>query len=74
MEKQALSLAVMDHGTVLLEHLVAASEEEKRQNRDLMKKLIRSLYFLVKHHIPYSTTFVSVITFQIGNGDVKLLG
>ena len=57
MEKQALSLAVMDHGTVLLEHLVEASEEEKRQNRDLMKKLIRSLYFHTQLHLSLLSHF-----------------
>lgn len=37
-----------------------------------MKKLIRSLYFLVKHHIAHTTTFEDLLTLQIENGDVKL--
>ena len=37
-----------------------------------MKKHIRSLYLLVKHHIPHTTTFESLITLQIENGDIKL--
>lgn len=30
------------------------------------------MYFLVKHHIPHTTTFESLITLQIENGDVIL--
>ena len=35
----------------VMDMLVAASEEKKRRNHDLLKALIRSVYFLVKHHI-----------------------
>jgi len=49
-----------------------ASEEEKKDNRELIKNLIQSLYFLVKHHIPYTTTFEGLITLLIENGDTKL--
>lgn len=51
---------------------MAASEEEKKGNRELIKKLLRSLYFLVKYHIPHTTTFDGIIMLQIDNGDVKL--
>ena len=51
---------------------MSVSEEERRQNRELIKKHIRSLYFLVKHHIPHTTTFEGLITLQIENGDIKL--
>ena len=37
-----------------------------------MKKLVRSLYFLVKHHIPHTTIFEDLFTLQIDNGDIKL--
>ena len=37
-----------------------------------MKKLVRSVYFLVKHHIPHTTIFDDLITLQIDNGDIKL--
>ena len=55
-----------------MQQIVAAGEEEKKQNRELIKKLIRSLYFLVKHHIPHTTTFEGLITLQIENRDIKL--
>jgi len=71
MEKQSLSLVTCKSGDVV-EQLLSASAEQKRQNRDLMKKLVRSLYFLVKHHIPHSTVFEGLITLQIENGDMKL--
>ena len=37
-----------------------------------MKKLVRSLYFLVKHHIAHTTTFEDLLTLQIENSDIKL--
>ena len=52
--------------------MFSVNEEEKRQNHELMKKLIQSLYFLVKHHIPHTNTFEDLVTLQIENGDVKL--
>ncbi len=50
-EKRALSQSAEEHGDVV-EQIVRASDEEKKQNCETVKKLIRSLYFLVKHHIP----------------------
>ena len=44
----------------------------KKANCELMKKLIQSLYFLVKHHIPHTTIFEDLVILQIENGDVKL--
>ena len=52
--------------------MFSASEVEKRRNRELLKKLIRSLYFLVQHRIPHTTTFNDLITLQIENGDKQL--
>lgn len=72
MEKQSLSLLTQKHGSVV-EQIMSVSEEEKRQNRELIKKLVRSLYFLVKHHIPHTTMFEGLITLQIENGDIKLI-
>ena len=60
-EKRALSLTSVEHGNIV-EQIVSVSEEEKKQNCELMKKLIRSLYFLAKHHIPHATTFEDLIT------------
>ena len=70
LERRALSQAVEAN---VLEQMVSASEEERKLNRELLKKHIRSLYFLVKHHIPHTTTFEGLLTLQIENGDVKLL-
>ena len=66
-----MSQSTEEHGNVM-EQLEAATAEEKKQNSDIMKKLIRSLYFLVKHHIPHTTTFKNLITLQIENGDIIL--
>ena len=70
-KKQALSLTTQKHGDVM-DQIKSASEEQRQQNRLLIKKLVRSLYFLVKHHIPHTTMFEGLITLQIENGDVKL--
>ena len=56
----------------VMEQLAASTAEKEKQNRDIMKKLFRSLYFLVKHHIPHTTSFESLVTLQIENGDIKL--
>ena len=66
-----MSQSTEEHGNIM-EELEAATAEEKKQNRDIMKKLIQSLYFLVKHYIPHTTTFESLITLQIENGDIIL--
>ena len=41
----AFTLSTQHAGNVA-QQMLAVNEEEKRQNRELMKKLIRSLYFL----------------------------
>ena len=56
----------------VVEMMIIASEEEKKRNRELMKKLIRSLYFLVRNRIPHTTTFENLITLQIDNGNQEL--
>ena len=56
----------------IVEQLVTISEEEKVRNLNLLKKLIRSLYFLVKHRIPHTTVFEDLITLQAQNGDEQL--
>ncbi|KAI6658864.1 E3 SUMO-protein ligase [Oopsacas minuta] len=68
-ERMVMSQSTEEHVNVM-EQLEAATAEEKKQNRDIMKKLIRSLYFLVKHHIHHTTTFENLITLQIENGDI----
>ena len=49
LETQIMTELAKQSGDVM-DMLVAASEEKKRRNRDLLKALIRSVYFLVKHH------------------------
>ena len=70
-ERRAFSQSAEKRSDVI-ELIVTASEEEKKENRKMMKKLIRSLYFLVKHHIPHTTTFEGLVTLQNENGDITL--
>ncbi len=48
-------------GRGINELIVAATSERKRKNRELIKQLIRSVYFLVRNRIPHTTTFESLI-------------
>ena len=52
--------------------MLVATEIDRKRNHELMKRLIRSLYFLVKHRIPHTTTFEDLITLQIDNGSEQL--
>jgi len=70
-EKQKLSFLTEKRGGTV-ERIISISEEEKQRNRTFLKKLLRSLYFLVKHRIPHSNTFEGLITLQIENGDIQL--
>ena len=70
-EKHTLAEAAAKHGDIL-QRMARVSEEDKRRNPELVKKLIRSLYFLVKHRMPHMTTFTDLITLQIDNGDEHL--
>ena len=62
--KQAMSLSTEHSGNVV-QQILAASEEQKKTNQKLIKKLVGSLYFKVKHHIPHTTNFEGLITLQI---------
>ena len=70
-EAIALAEAARRKGDVV-ERMLAASEAERRRNRELIKQLTRSLYFLVKHHMPHTTTFEDLIELQIDNGNEQL--
>ncbi len=59
-------------GRGINELIVAATSEEKRKNCELIKQLIRSVYFLVRNRIPHTTTFESLIALQIDNGNSQL--
>ena len=65
-EAQVLADSARVHGSVV-EQMVIASNEEKRKNREVMKQLIRSVYFLVRNPIPHTTTFQDLVTLQIDN-------
>ncbi len=70
-EAQALAESARTHGGVI-EQTVMASNEEKRKNRELMKKLIRSVYLVFRHRVPHTTAFEDVITLQVDNGNEQL--
>ncbi len=71
LEKQKLSLLTEKHGNVA-QQITSVTEEDSRHNRDVIKKLIRSLYFLMKHYIPHTTTFEGLVALQIENGNLEL--
>ena len=70
-KKQAMAESSRAHGGIV-EQMVITSNEERRKNRELMKLLIRSVYFLVRHGIPHTTTFESLISLQMDNGNEQL--
>ena len=45
------------------------AEEQKKKNREIILKLMRSIYFLAKNRIPHSTTYKEFIELQVFNGD-----
>ena len=65
-EKKALSHSSVKQGNVV-QQILSVNEKERKQNHELMKKLVCSLYFLVKHYIAYTTTFEDLLTLQIEN-------
>ena len=64
-EAQVLAESAREAGDVV-ERMIVASEEERKRNRELMKKLTRSLCFLVKHRMPHTTTFEDLILIASG--------
>ena len=42
------------------------AEEQKKKNREIIR-LMRSIYFLSKNHIPHSTTYKELIELQVFN-------
>ena len=43
--------------------------ERRQKNRDVVLKLLRSVYFLTKHRIPHTTVYQPLLQLQITNGD-----
>ena len=70
-EAQVLADSAKQSGNVV-ERMDAASEIDRKKNRELIKKLARSLYFLVKHRMPHTTTFEDLIHLQVENGNQQL--
>ena len=48
------------------------AEEQKKKNREIILKLMRSIYFLSKNRIHHSTTLKELIELQVLNGDELL--
>ena len=46
--------------------------ERRQRNRDVLLKLLRSAYFLVKNRIPHMTAYPQLIELQVANGDKVL--
>ena len=49
-----------------------AQEEKRLKNRSIILKLLRSVYFMAKEHVPHPTTFTDLVGLQIENGDDTL--
>ena len=66
-----------ERGKSVLElHCSSAAKEaaERRQrNRDILLKLLRSAYFLVKNRIPHSTSYSQLVELQVANNGDQLL-
>ena len=71
-EKHMLAEAAAKHGDILQRMARTSEKDMRRLNLELTKKLIRSLFLLIKHHMPHMTTFTDVITLQINNEDEHL--
>lgn len=48
------------------------TKENRSRNRSVLLKLLRSNFFLVKNHIPHSTTLSKLVQLQVANGDELL--
>lgn len=62
------------HSVLELQCTAAAREanEKREKNRAVLLKVLRSVYFLVKHRIPHTTTFQDLLALQVANGDQLL--
>lgn len=71
-QAMSISLAGSSRGDVV-ERLATTSEKERKKNREIVKMLLRSLYFLVKNHIPHTTMFKGVVQLQIIDNGLEQL-
>lgn len=51
---------------------VRSASERRAKNKEILLKLLRSVYFLTKHRIPHTTTFQDLLALQVANGDQLL--
>ena len=71
----ALVARMAEHQSVVDLQFAAAARNinaKREKNRSVLLKLLRSVYFLVKHRIPHTTTFEDLLALQIANGDIIL--
>ena len=63
-----------EQSVLQLQCSAAAKEAEERsaKNRNVVLKLLRSIYFLAKNRLPLTTTFDPLAQLQIANGDELL--
>ncbi len=64
-EVQVMASLASTSGGTIADRLIAIGEKERKNNRDVVKILLRSLYFLFKNSVPHTTMFQEL---QIDNG------
>ena len=69
MAEQAMQQSVLE---MQLSSAAKEAEEKRTRNRTVLLKLLRSTYFLVKNHIPHTTTLSKLVQLQVANGDELL--
>ena len=62
---------VEQHNVIEMQCAGAAkqAEEQRKKNREIILKLMRSTYFLVKNCIPHSTVYKELIELQVLDGN-----
>ena len=50
----------------------SAAKQAEEQKKEIILRLIRSIYFLAKNHIPHSTTYKDLIELQVLHDDELL--
>ena len=70
-EVKALASVAQTSGDII-ERMSAVSDEERKKNCNIIKILLRSLYYLVVNRLPHTTLFDGIIQLQIDNGIEQL--
>ena len=63
---------VEQQNVIEMQCVAKQAEEQKKKNREIILKLMRSIYFLAKNCLPHSTTYKKLIELQVHNGDELL--